>query len=1607
MNLPPKGSCSEKCPEGYYPVDSPTWKCLQCWQASFSPYSCATCKGGESNNCITCNPGAYLHEGQCIYPCPDGYYADSETKKCVQCHQSGKSPYSCQTCTGGGNDQCTSCMKTYYLYKGQCLSICDEGFWADLDSKCQPCWANTKGNPYGCKTCSGGGTSDCQSCDKTYYLHPLTGGECLDSCPVHFWSDTTSNTCQPCHSSTTGPEYTCYSCTGGKSNNCLSCDSGYFLYESMCLDTCPDGFWGDTVSNTCRPCWSSKDSPYSCVTCNAQSSDSCLKCDSPYFLYPNTIGQCLLACPDGFWANKETRTCDSCWISKLGSPYSCKTCLSGASSSQCTACSEGAFLYPNTGGECVSPCPDGFWGDSYSNTCQPCWDSNVQPYTCAKCTGPQSTNCESCKPDTFLHQGQCITSCPEGYWGDTSSWECKPCWSSTTSPVTCKTCNAGGSSNCLSCNVGAFQYPMDSGSCLDVCPDGFYADNSDWKCKACYSTGVIGKSACLTCFGPLATNCKTCSAPATFYSPVDNSCVTTCPDGYYADNSDYPENQCRKCYQYNPPLNLDGTCATCDGPSSNRCLSCNSSQFLDSTTNTCVNTCPAGWWGDLTSNTCKPCYQAPLTTDFVQSCSMCVGPSSTDCTGCPAGSFLYSVNGSCLLNCPSIGFWEDSSSHTCKACYQYTAASPTDNTCVSCSGSNPNNCLSCNSTTFLDQTTNTCTFNCPIGYYGDTATNICKPCYSSDKDLMKTCKTCSGPNENNCLSCSYPNFYYAINNTCLASCPDGWYSNSVLNSCIQCYQNVPPSTWGTCATCSGTTYNNCDSCLSSDYFYDLASHTCVTSCPAGRYANTLTKQCHSCYQANSKAATNQQSCSTCKGPLSTDCLSCQKGHYYYAQGSQCLLTCPTGFYPNSVTFTCDLCYVSTASSKSNNNNENQQALSCASCTGQNYDECTGCFPGSYLDNSTRTCVSICPNGTYGDNQTSICRPCYNAQNNGGSIDHSQFSCATCYGPLPTQCTSCASTLALLTTSGSCTDTCPCESGYYYNSSLGQCGVCSKRCNFCTGPSDSDCVFDSSATLECFIGGFTTENSPRTQAAASVAAGGSYATATIALTTNILSGGITMGASTVLSALELLGIYQYINVNYPSNMVIFFQLVFAGNPLDFPNLFTIIWDPSDQLLNVDSNVQGDNKFHFYSVSRIFLANSGGDVTLLICLTGIIPFFLSIYYLLKGRCNAEHKIQRLMTGLKNFLMWNFILSTFMGSFVSTLLSICLQYRYANSPQVADSFEKFSIFVCVVVAIGYVAFMLLAGYVTFSKEFSTKKPVVYESVKVLANEEESAPHHQNENLKNKYFAFALCTRNFLLVPAIALFSDAPIAQCSLAIVINLAFFVTVSVWKFFASKTKRVIMRICEGFNTIIPILFLVFGINDLRDPSNPLLSDQAKQTIGWIVIVLISLTMVLSLLYTVNETWFILWQFAPLLFKYIKKACKRKPRTANTALPSTIPSANVSMNASSASLKPIKIQDAEVADLGKVEHTFLPDAKGSQDEEESLNNKQKSAISDLTSINVDNSGFGSSSLLQFDPQLSTDRKLLSQPETPNKAEKDNLPSSDSTSYSNKKQKTIVKA
>lgn len=317
--------------------------------------------------------------------------------------------------------------------------------------------------PYSCATCSAGGPNSCNSCSSAYFLHPNTGGVCINTCPTYYWGDTSTNKCIPCWSNNAGSPYSCKTCTSSANSACTSCDSGSFLHPNTggeCINPCPIYYWGETSTNKCQPCWiSSSLSHFTCKTCTSSVDNACTSCDSGTFLHPNTGGQCISTCSAGYWADTSTNKCQICYTSSTSPNFTCTTCSAGGFN-DCNSCNTFKFLHPNkTGGSCLSSCPYGYWGDT--------------------------------------SRSLCLNSCPARYWPDNSTNLCQPCWESSFGPYySCATCSEGANSNCNSCDAGSFlliiamynycpdHYWGDTliQRCVNSCPDGYWPDNSTHIC---------------------------------------------------------------------------------------------------------------------------------------------------------------------------------------------------------------------------------------------------------------------------------------------------------------------------------------------------------------------------------------------------------------------------------------------------------------------------------------------------------------------------------------------------------------------------------------------------------------------------------------------------------------------------------------------------------------------------------------------------------------------------------------------------------------------------------------------------------------------------------------------------------------------------------------------------------------------------------------------------------------------------------------------------------------------------------------------------------------------------------------------------------------------
>jgi len=112
-----------------------------------------------------------------------------------------------------------------------------------------------------------------------------------------------------------------------------------------------------------------------------------------------------------------------------------------------------------------------------------------------------------------------------------------------------------------------------------------------------------------------------------------------------------------------------------------------------------------------------------------------------------------------------------------------------------------------------------------------------------------SCSTCAG-SADFCLTCA--NNQLASNGTCTSSCPSNTVSSS--GACLACHPD--------CATCSGTSFNQCSSCPSDRPV--LNNGRCLPTCQQSQFFDTASSSCQSC----------DSSCSSCSGSGPNSCLAC-------------------------------------------------------------------------------------------------------------------------------------------------------------------------------------------------------------------------------------------------------------------------------------------------------------------------------------------------------------------------------------------------------------------------------------------------------------------------------------------------------------------------------------------------------------------------------------------------------------------------------------------------------------------------------------------------------------------------------------------------------------
>ncbi|KAA0724286.1 hypothetical protein E1301_Tti003554 [Triplophysa tibetana] len=615
-------SSPPSCPSGQFLLKN---QCVLCHP------TCAECDGHELFECTACGldedgKERFLYQGHCRLHCPREFYPDRDQYTCLPCMPN------CEICVD--TNVCAKCREGYKLQIGVCLTVlCGVGQVQDPDTReCLDCGI-------GCKTCSTDDSEVCNSCMDGYYLFMqsfeasrrdsvlTTEGRLCDTtsgCGVHQISflvksqsrlpeihavrhrgtsyELTPQLTQYRHQCRQHcPQRTyedrgrglCMSCVEPcldcrSDALCLTCQHGYFLNNGSCVKECSPDTYKDTRAWRCQPCHSS------CLTCHGPGVRDCDRCSG--WSRP-VYGKCpVITCPEGQYVDGESRTCLYC-------DPSCRTCY-GPRAQNCITCATGYMLEAQDV-ICVDRCPLGFYGNSSSLICERC------SANCVACESrDECVSCNTASYQLYLFQGGCYSNCPDGYF-ESELGTCEAC------DGLCLTCD-GTSTQCLSCRESLH---LASGQCRQNCAPMSYV-GEDGACKRCAPH-------CDSC-----ASSDTCTRCSFLYLLLNGECKAVCPKGYFED---LDQGICVNCHP---------TCATCSGPLSDDC-------------ETCDPLTPKLYEGTYYSagERCERCDR---------SCEQCTGPGPDTCRVCTPPLLDLQGTRQCVEQCPQR-FYENG--HRCTQCH--------------------------------------------------------------------------------------------------------------------------------------------------------------------------------------------------------------------------------------------------------------------------------------------------------------------------------------------------------------------------------------------------------------------------------------------------------------------------------------------------------------------------------------------------------------------------------------------------------------------------------------------------------------------------------------------------------------------------------------------------------------------------------------------------------------------------------------------------------------------------------------------------------------------------------------------------------------------------
>lgn len=963
----------------------------------------------------------------------------------------------------------------------------------------------------------------------------------------------------------------------------------------------------------------------------------------------------------------------------------------------------------------------------------------------------------------------------------------------------------------------------------------------------------------------------------------NDGCDVNCKieGGYICEENQEKYSKCFKCVEL---------CARCEN---NTCVKCQSDYFLYQ--GKCYAACPKGALVNETTLTCYDCK--------VKNCAKCYwlvysGESHERCHECDENYFLIN-NVTCNTTCPIDGYYIPKSGH-----------------CSSC----PKNCSECflNSTSDLVKCSSClpgyffflgdCVNKCEEGYYFDGIT--CQKC-------SENCLKCS--DEKSCIKCDQ-NYVLSTEDSCNISCKEHQYNSSGV--CKECNPE--------CKTCENQN-SNCTSCAAT-YFLENSSKTCVP-CP--------------------------NFCSECSN--STICKKCISDINFKLVNDSCQLVCPSiGYFLNETLQKCiscsNDCLICSSSTKCERCKKNFMLINnvCSKSCGKSQlflnNTCNNCsnIPGLYSD-----CNEICGDGIQytsdplscddgnsisGDGCSSFCK----IEQNYICIRNSSFEKSYCYDSRALEC-------KLIMKNSNPNDIylkfnkeLQTNDHYSENIKANILGLERASYNYSISQVSSDSflliflyyVSFQSATLQITINNpleFHDKNNISFQLNGKInltyeiilprfiylseekkkqieQMTDSTQTASIAVVTFSAAPLALIQAMSIfwclIDAMQIANFFLLINIDYPANAEMFFNILSASNLKFIPNYFEMIFDLNFTITtvngvsaNIDPVIVAPSRFAKLGLTSSFLKNVGGIFGLLLI---VLIFFstLSLTVKILERRQSKRKISLYIIKLYKLLRYDFIFRIQLTLFLELTFATLLQLRVCSAKEHIYLFgfilSGFSF--CYLFYLFYVVLRIVNDEKTINKD---KEHIeIYGTLFESLDVEKTIPRNYQP---------IIIIRKFIFCCILIFFHDYPMVTITLISAIQIISSIILVKFKPFITKTQNVVAVFSEIFLSIVMLMILSIYIIQAKEKEATQINNDLvilQLNLGWALISFCLLVLVLYLL-MFGYSQYINYKKAKLVILEVQKKAKLTLQRFKTMIldRSSLKSSSISSNPNKRESNPI--------------------------------------------------------------------------------------------------------